>query len=285
VRFLPHRSSQAAPESVPMRTHYDLLGVRSDADDEALRKAYHKAAKANHPDLNAGDPDAPRRFGQIATAIEILRNPQQRAAYDRSLDRQRQQRRLRRARIIIVIANAIAAAALIIVLAGGHAPVGPTPSPSTMASKVENNGVPRRAVMVGEQGPQRTEPTGDDEPRRTLERGLPLGAAGQQLEAVEREVAPKREQDEHAAAFEPRTVEHEAAPRRERDERRQERKARRLAAIAEAAKSGTSASGTSASAAPTLSRAVRTTQTASSAASPRSFGPVEIAATRAFARF
>lgn len=144
-----------------MRTHYDVLGVRSDADDEALIKAYRKAAKAHHPDLNAGDPDAPRRFSQIAAAIEILRRPQQRAAYDRLLDRQRQQRRLRRARIVIVIANAIAAGVLIVVLAGGHAPIGPTPSPSTMASKVENNGVPRRAVMAGEQGPQRTESTGD----------------------------------------------------------------------------------------------------------------------------
>ncbi len=258
-----------------MRTHYDLLGVRSDADDEALIKAYRKAAKAHHPDLNAGDPDAPRRFSQIATAIEILRNPQQRAAYDRLLDRQRQQHRLRLARIVIVVANAIAAAVLIAVLAGGHAPIGPTPLTSTMASKVENNGVPRRAVMAGERGLQRTDSTGDDEPRHTREQGL---AAGQQLEAVEREVAPRREQDErpHAAALEPQTAEREAAaPRRERDERRQARKARRLAAIAEAGKSTT----------PKSFRAVQGAQTASSAASPRSFGPVEIAATRAFARF
>ncbi len=275
------------PPAYQMRTHYDLLGVRSDADDEALIKAYRKAAKAHHPDLNAGDPDAPRRFSQIATAIEILRSPQQRAAYDRLLDRQCQQRRLRRARIVIVIANAIAAAVLIVVLAGGHAPVGPTPSTSTMASKVENNGVPRRAVMAGEQGPQRTEPTGEDEPRRTLERGLPPGAAGQQLEAVEREVAPRREQDErpHAAEFEPQTAKHEAAPRRERDERRQARDARRLAAIAQAAKSAAPTSALSTSATPTPSRAVPRTQTASSVASPRSFGPVEIAAARAFARF
>jgi len=280
VRFLPHRSSQAA--GVQMRTHYDLLGVRSDADDEALIKAYRKAAKAHHPDLNAGDPDAARRFSQIATAIEILRNPQQRTAYDRSLDRQRRQRRLRRARIIIVVANAIAAAVLIVVLAGGHAPVGPTPSTSTMAGKVEHNGVPRRAVMVGEQRPRPTEPTGEDEPRRAPEQSLPLGAVGKQLEAVERAVAPRREQDERprTAESEPQTAEREAAPRRERDERRQERKARRLAA-----KSATPTSATSMSATPTPSRAVQGTQTASSAASPRSFGPVEIAATRAFARF
>jgi hypothetical protein len=262
-----------------MRTHYDLLGVRSDADGEALRRAYHKAAKANHPDLHAGDPDAPRRFGQIATAVEILRNPKQRAAYDRSLDRERRKRRLRRARIVIVVANAIAAAVLIAVLAGGHAPIGPAPSPSAMASKVENNGGPRRAVMAGEHRPQPTDSTDDDEPRRTLERGLPLGATGQQSEAVEHEVATRElDQRPHDAALEPQTAEHEAAPRREQDERRQARKARRLAA--EAGKSAISMS-----VAPTPLRAVQTTQTASSAASPRSFGPVEIAATRAFARF
>jgi curved DNA-binding protein CbpA len=257
-----------------MRTHYDTLGVRSDADDEALNKAYRKAAKAHHPDLNAGDPDAPRRFSQIASAFKILRDPQQRAAYDRSLDRQRQQRRLRCARIVIVIANAIAAAVLIAVLAGGHAPVGPAPSPSRMASKVENNGFPRRGVMVGEQGPQRTETTGEDEPRRALERGLPPGAAGQQLDTVEREAA-RRQQDQHprAAEFEPQTAEREAAPRRERDERRQARKARRLAAIAEAAKSAAPAT-------PTPSGAVQRTQTASSAASPPGLGPVDIAAAR-----
>jgi hypothetical protein len=79
--------------------------------------------------------------------------------------------------------------------------------------------------------------------------------------------------------LEPQTPEHEAAPRREHEERRQERKARRLAAIAEVAKSGISTP-----AKPTPSR-FQGTQTASSATSPRSFGSVEIAATRAFARF
>src|SRR5260370_967462 len=135
----------------------------------------------------------------------------------------------------------------------------------------------RRSRLIDQ---QLSEPTGEDEPRRAPEGGLPLGAVGKPSEAVERAVAPRREQDErlHAAQADPQTAEHEAAPRRERDERRQERKARRLAAIAEAAKSGTPTpgtptSGTSTAAAPTLSRAVQTTQTASSSASRRSFWP------------
>jgi curved DNA-binding protein CbpA len=55
--------------------------VPRDADEEALNQAYRKAAKAHHPDLNAGDPDAGRRFRQIASAIEILRNTKERGQH------------------------------------------------------------------------------------------------------------------------------------------------------------------------------------------------------------
>src|SRR5258707_9316708 len=286
-----------------MRTLYDQLGVRSDADDEALNKAYRQAAKAHHPDLNAGDPDAPRRFRQIATAIEILRDAEQRAAYARLLDwerqQERQQRRLRRTRIII--ANATAAAVLIVVLAGGYALIGPTFSTSTTESKGDNSAVPGPVAMVAEQRAQRTEPTGGDEPRSTLEQSLTAVAAREQSPAAEREAALRREQEERreaagrerqaaereaalsreqeerrqAAERERQKAEREVALRREQEERRQENKARHLAAVTEAARSAT----------PTPSQAVQGAETASSAASPRSFGPAEIAATRAFTRF
>jgi curved DNA-binding protein CbpA len=276
-----------------MKTHYDLLGVRPDADDEALRKAYHKAAKAHHPDLNAGDPDATRRFGQIATAIEILRNPERRAAYDRSLDRERQRRRLWRGRIAIVVANAIGAAVLIVVLARGHALVGPGLSPSSistsrMVSRVENRAVAGPVAEEDEQRTLGTDPTGGDEPGRRLERGVTVSAVSKLSAETEREAALAPEQDERRQAAEREQptsereatlgrerpkAERQAAPRRQQDERRPERKARQLAAAAEAAKSETPP------------QPVQGAQAASSAASPRGFGPVEIAATRAFTRF
>jgi curved DNA-binding protein CbpA len=62
---------------------YDLLGVRPDDDAETLRKAFLKAAKESHPDHNGDDPEAAARFRQIAEAYETLRDPDQRAAYDR----------------------------------------------------------------------------------------------------------------------------------------------------------------------------------------------------------
>jgi curved DNA-binding protein CbpA len=39
-----------------MLTPYDVLGLRPDADNDAIRAAFRKAAKAHHPDLNEGDP-------------------------------------------------------------------------------------------------------------------------------------------------------------------------------------------------------------------------------------
>src|SRR5215470_474646 len=68
-----------------MKTLYDLLGAHPDDDAEGLRNAFRKAAKANHPDLHAGDQDAPMRFRQIVDAYGILRDPEQRVAYDRRL--------------------------------------------------------------------------------------------------------------------------------------------------------------------------------------------------------
>src|SRR5262245_30132227 len=68
-----------------MKTLYDVLGVPRSATDEAIRIAFRRAAKACHPDLNAGDPAAEQQFRQIISAYEILKTPQQRALYDQHL--------------------------------------------------------------------------------------------------------------------------------------------------------------------------------------------------------
>jgi len=72
-----------------METLYDVLGARPDDDAESLKDAYRKAAKAYHPDRHAGDPEAVARFTRIVIAYDILRDPAQRAAYDRRLECQR----------------------------------------------------------------------------------------------------------------------------------------------------------------------------------------------------
>jgi curved DNA-binding protein CbpA len=68
-----------------MQTSYDVLGVPRNASNEAIRAAFRKAAKAYHPDLNAGDPTREQQLKQVIAAYEVLRNPRQRAAYDQGL--------------------------------------------------------------------------------------------------------------------------------------------------------------------------------------------------------
>ena len=101
-----------------MKTLYDLLGARPDDDAEKLQNAFRKAAKANHPDLHAGDPDAPKRFRQIAAAYAILRDAEERATYDRLLAFRRQQLRSKLKRNIV--SDAIAVVGLAVVLVGGY---------------------------------------------------------------------------------------------------------------------------------------------------------------------
>jgi curved DNA-binding protein CbpA len=108
-----------------MNTLYDLLGARADDDAEGLRNAFRKAAKANHPDLHAGDRDAPIRFRQIVEAYDILRDAEQRAVYDRLLkfERERLRRRLKSTASYLVrsvVSDAVAVVGLAIVLGGGY---------------------------------------------------------------------------------------------------------------------------------------------------------------------
>jgi hypothetical protein len=107
-----------------METLYNVLGARPDDDAESLKNAYRKAAMANHPDRNAGDPVAVARFTLIGTAYDILRDANRRAAYDRLLECQRGPLRLKARRAASHRAyqfafNAIAGVVVGIALAGG----------------------------------------------------------------------------------------------------------------------------------------------------------------------
>ena len=110
-----------------MRTLYDLLEALPDDDAESLRAAFRKAAKANHPDNNPGEPDAPLRFRRIVRANAILSDERQRVHYDRLLAVALQQQRLK-----LAIAGSIFSVALL----GGYLLFGYVSRASLVAAQV-----------------------------------------------------------------------------------------------------------------------------------------------------
>jgi curved DNA-binding protein CbpA len=74
-----------------MTTLYDLLGALPGADADDLRDAFRQAVKGVHPDISPNDPDAALKFRLIVYAMEVLRDPEQRAAYDHLLELARQE--------------------------------------------------------------------------------------------------------------------------------------------------------------------------------------------------
>jgi len=63
---------------------YADLGLPRKASAEDIRRAYHKAARSLHPDVNV-EIGATELFLQIQTAYEVLSDPEKRADYDKSL--------------------------------------------------------------------------------------------------------------------------------------------------------------------------------------------------------
>ena len=67
-----------------IRSLYEVLQVRPDADPEVIAAAFKALARRYHPDVN-NDGDANRVMGEINHAYEVLSDPVTRAEYDRFL--------------------------------------------------------------------------------------------------------------------------------------------------------------------------------------------------------
>ncbi|HKP82075.1 MAG TPA: J domain-containing protein [Pyrinomonadaceae bacterium] len=64
------------------KDYYEVLGVKRDALDDDVKKAYRKLARKFHPDLNPGDKAAEGRFKKLQEAYEVLSDAENRKLYD-----------------------------------------------------------------------------------------------------------------------------------------------------------------------------------------------------------
>ena len=62
---------------------YSQLGVKRDASEAEIKKAYRKLAKELHPDKNKDNPKATERFSKVTQAYDLLTDKDKRARYDR----------------------------------------------------------------------------------------------------------------------------------------------------------------------------------------------------------
>src|SRR4029078_10134960 len=65
---------------------YAELGVKKDATNAEIKKAYRKLARANHPDSNPGDTAKHEKFKSVAEAYDVVGDAEKRKKYDEMRD-------------------------------------------------------------------------------------------------------------------------------------------------------------------------------------------------------
>ena len=90
----PRRNQASVREALdnPESSHFEVLGVPSDASEAAIRDAFRRIALIYHPDRDRSA-GATGRFQRINRAYQVLSNRTERSSYDSRLERERRNRR------------------------------------------------------------------------------------------------------------------------------------------------------------------------------------------------
>lgn len=64
------------------RDFYEVLGVRKNADQDEIKRAFRARSRTLHPDVSL-DPQADSRFREVSEAYSVLSRPESRRLYDR----------------------------------------------------------------------------------------------------------------------------------------------------------------------------------------------------------
>src|SRR5882724_6785244 len=64
------------------RDYYEVLGVKRDAAEADIKKAYRRLAMKHHPDRNPDDDKSEEQFKEAKEAYEVLTDTKKRATYD-----------------------------------------------------------------------------------------------------------------------------------------------------------------------------------------------------------
>jgi len=183
-----------------MNTPYDILGVHRSASEEAIKAAFHSAAKACHPDLNGGDLAAAQKLKQIIAAYHVLKDPERRTEYGQLL-RDRRRALVRRFTTSIVASLAGGGVVLLAVWALGaprHEQVASVPTAPSSATERERVAASRdRSATVSSSPSKASEAVkvvGREEPREpaagvTTRAAVREEPAAQNPEAVTTKVA------------------------------------------------------------------------------------------------
>lgn len=66
----------------PNLKYYEILGLKPDANEAEIKRAFRRLSVKYHPDKNAGDPEAHKKFIEVNKAYEVLTDKEKKQMYD-----------------------------------------------------------------------------------------------------------------------------------------------------------------------------------------------------------